>query len=201
MRMWQAYGFFGGHVFLDFVNTIEDGGKTRATSALESWREVADWAAAAGLADGDAPPALHRHDDAPSSSADLTALLAFRETAWRVLSAVAHGRQPDPLALEDLAEAIRAAVGRADLVTGDSGFRWRVGGGDLGAAEILRDRLALALDDLLTRRDLSRLKECGRCTGLFLDRGRGLGRRWCRMKTCGNRAKVEAFRDRSAERG
>ncbi|HIA2401636.1 CGNR zinc finger domain-containing protein, partial [Burkholderia cepacia] len=29
-----------------------------------------------------------------------------------------------------------------------------------------------------------------------VDRGRGVGRRWCDMRTCGNRAKVEAFRER-----
>ena len=31
---------------------------------------------------------------------------------------------------------------------------------------------------------------------LFVDRGRGVGRRWCVMRTCGNRAKAEAFRER-----
>ncbi|MGH6819514.1 MAG: CGNR zinc finger domain-containing protein [Methylocella sp.] len=41
------------------------------------------------------------------------------------------------------------------------------------------------------------MRECGRCTGLFLHHGRGLGRRWCRMNTCGNRAKIERFRSKS----
>ncbi|EPZ91129.1 CGNR zinc finger [Burkholderia cenocepacia BC7] len=44
--------------------------------------------------------------------------------------------------------------------------------------------------------DFARVRQCGRCTWFFVDRGRGVGRRWCDMRTCGNRAKVEAFRER-----
>ena len=34
------------------------------------------------------------------------------------------------------------------------------------------------------------------CNCIFLDRSRGKRRRWCSMQTCGNRAKVAAFRMR-----
>jgi len=54
----------------------------------------------------------------------------------------------------------------------------------------------LSLIDLMQRADLSRLRECKRCTHLFLDHGRGQGRRWCSMARCGNRAKAETFRAR-----
>jgi predicted RNA-binding Zn ribbon-like protein len=60
----------------------------------------------------------------------------------------------------------------------------------------LQDHLVLSLHDLLRRDDLVRLRECRRCTHLFLDHGRGRGRRWCAMARCGNRAKTEAFRAR-----
>jgi predicted RNA-binding Zn ribbon-like protein len=60
----------------------------------------------------------------------------------------------------------------------------------------LQDHLVLSLHDLLRRDDLVRLRECRRCTHLFLDLGRGRGRRWCAMARCGNRAKTEAFRAR-----
>ena len=65
-----------------------------------------------------------------------------------------------------------------------------------GPLDGLHDHLVLALFDLLQGSDLDRLRECPRCTHLFLDHGRGPGRRWCSMARCGNRAKVESFRAR-----
>ncbi|WP_189472284.1 CGNR zinc finger domain-containing protein [Litchfieldella qijiaojingensis] len=38
---------------------------------------------------------------------------------------------------------------------------------------------------------LHRLKECGRCSWLFLDQSKAQRRRWCRTEVCGNRARVE----------
>lgn len=35
------------------------------------------------------------------------------------------------------------------------------------------------------------------CERTFLDRSRGKRRRWCSMQTCGNRAKIAAFRSQS----
>lgn len=56
--------------------------------------------------------------------------------------------------------------------------------------------IALGFEDLMRSDDFARVRQCGRCTWFFVDRGRGVGRRWCDMRTCGNRAKVEAFRER-----
>lgn len=205
MRMWQQHGLFGGHAFLDFVNTVEDPGKSRMESALADWQEVAAFAQAAGFATAAEAEALAALDGEPDAAARLDALLVFRERAWEVLAAIAGGRGPEAGAAEaagaavpeDLADRIRGAYARARLVPGENGYRWEPGA-DGDPAAVLDDRLALALDDLLAHRDLARLGECGRCTGLFLDHGRGVGRRWCRMKTCGNRAKAEAFRGRSS---
>ncbi|QCI69487.1 hypothetical protein E8M01_29310 [Phreatobacter stygius] len=60
--------------------------------------------------------------------------------------------------------------------------------------DLIRHRLALRLLHLLGGPELPRLRECTRCPWLFLDHGRGRGRSWCRMSTCGNRAKAERYR-------
>jgi predicted RNA-binding Zn ribbon-like protein len=46
--------------------------------------------------------------------------------------------------------------------------------------------------DLLTSPEVHAVKECGsdRCSWLFVDRSRTHRRRWCDMKSCGNRAKA-----------
>jgi predicted RNA-binding Zn ribbon-like protein len=126
----------------------------------------------------------------------MAALLDLRETAYALLSAMAAGRSPgreEALSLEATMKSVLQ-----DAVFGFRGGGLKLGPGPLGG---LHDRLVLSLFDLLQRPDLGRLCECGRCSHLFLDHGRGPGRRWCAMARCGNRAKAEAFRSRRRATG
>lgn len=52
---------------------------------------------------------------------------------------------------------------------------------------------------LLTGADIHRVRHCQAddCDRVFLDTSRPGTRRWCSMETCGNRAKVRAFRARA----
>ena len=56
--------------------------------------------------------------------------------------------------------------------------------------------IAEAVADLICQEDFSRIKTCKGCGLVFLDRSRRQGRKWCRMSTCGNRAKQAAHRKR-----
>ncbi|MGN6325270.1 CGNR zinc finger domain-containing protein [Pseudolysinimonas sp.] len=74
------------------------------------------------------------------------------------------------------------------------GGRRRAGGGQVRIAQALssiaRDAIAiLAADD-------GRIRRCAGCGRVFHDDSRTGNRRWCSMLTCGNRAKVAAFRAR-----
>lgn len=171
-----------GHPALMFLNTVADDGKTRGHNTFANGEELVAGLMAAGLAPRGTP--------APGSR-QVAALISLRETAYAVLSALAAGRKPG----REEALALETAMKSAVL---DAGFAFRRGGmtlvpGPLGG---VTDRVLLSLFDLLQRPDLDRLRECRRCTHLFLDHGRGRGRRWCSMARCGNRAKAEAFRAR-----
>jgi len=186
---WQVHAPFGGHRFLDFVNTVDDERKTRSRNALPDWATVVAWSGWAGVLTPEEAAAL----DPAEAAAEWTALIAFREAGYAVLSAVA-ARSPVPEGvLRELEATLAWAVARASLAASGDGLEWTVSAFELGPA-VVRARLALAGLDLVGCRELARLKECGRCTGLYLDHGRGRGRRWCRMSTCGNRAKVERHR-------
>ena len=52
------------------------------------------------------------------------------------------------------------------------------------------DGIALAVDELLRSPTIETVRECERCSWLFLSGGRGRPRRWCSMATCGNREKA-----------
>ena len=59
-------------------------------------------------------------------------------------------------------------------------------------------RLAADLLDLLAGPDIEKVKGCARpeCSRLYVDSSRAQNRHWCGMGTCGNKAKVRAFRER-----
>lgn len=189
MAMWKLHGPLGDHLVLKFVNTVDDDGKTRDDETLLDGEAVLDWALSVGvLREAEAGSAL-----VEALAAERGDLLRLREAIWRVLSG---GPQAPSAAHQQVTDAVCAALAAAGPRPGSPHF-WAIDAAALGAAG-LRHRLALAFLDLTLSPDLARLRECGRCTALYLDRGRGAGRRWCRMKTCGNREKVARYRGRRA---
>jgi predicted RNA-binding Zn ribbon-like protein len=50
--------------------------------------------------------------------------------------------------------------------------------------------------ELLTAGPLDRLKLCGGCRWLFLDRSKNRSRRWCSMEHCGTAAKMRRYTGR-----
>ena len=171
-----------GHPFLVFLNTVEDDGKTRLTDSFATADDLLTRMIAAGLATPGTPVPGGRQ---------MTALRDLREAAYATLSAIAARRRPgreDALFLET---AIRSALQDAGFDFGPAGLR--LGAGPLGG---LHDQAVLSLFDFMRSDAPARLRECGRCTRLFLGQGRGRGRRWCAMTRCGNRTKAEAFRAR-----
>ncbi|MEN8516506.1 CGNR zinc finger domain-containing protein [Burkholderia sp. RS02] len=191
---WGAADFVGGHPALDFLNTVADTGKTRDEDKLVDWPAVRAWVEQAGLlAPADLARLLrHARQDGPD---ELAALHRFREDAYAAIAhlTVGGGGSAGMRAADRLAVAIRDAIGRSAFDAVDGRFAWRP---DARAASRWIDAAALGFEHLLRSDDFARVRQCGRCTWFFVDRGRGVGRRWCDMRTCGNRAKVEAFRER-----
>ncbi|ALX10447.1 hypothetical protein P350_02310 [Burkholderia cepacia JBK9] len=191
---WGAADFVGGHPALDFLNTVADTGKTRDEDKLVDWPAVRAWAEPSGLLAPDDLARLLRHPrlDGPD---ELAALRRFRDDAY---AAIVHltaeeGGSAGARAADRLAMAIREAIGRSAFDAVGGRFAWRP---DARAASRWIDAAALGFEQLMRSDDFARVRQCGRCTWFFVDRGRGVGRRWCDMRTCGNRAKVEAFRER-----
>jgi len=170
-----------GHPALVFLNTVSDDGKSRNADTFDTGEALLAQLRAGGLATGTEAP----------GPGQLPAILDLREATYSVVSAIAAGRRPlrdDVLMLET---TIKSAIEDATFSPGRDGPLFHPG--PLGG---LYDALVLSILDLLQSGDLSRLRECRRCTHLFFDHGRGPGRRWCSMTRCGNRAKAQGFRDR-----
>ncbi len=171
-----------GHPFLCFLNTVADDGKSRGQNSFSDAHELRGQMQAAGLS-------------LPSDiDAQMQALMGLREAAYVAFSALAAGRIPKPEDGLTLAAAMQSVMAEAELRITPQGLLTMPR--PLARAY---DLVVLSMEDLLRSDQFARLRECRRCTHLFLDQGRGVGRRWCSMARCGNRAKAENFRARQRD--
>jgi len=193
MHYWEKSGFFGGHLFLDFINTYDDLGKTRDENALPDWESVQRWSNSVGLINVKELRALKKLTDTAFVEKELQALYQLRELGWNIFNRIAAMKSPKATDLASVDAAIKWSCQFATMKKEKRCYRWTARASLLDPT-LIRVKLGLALFNLLSTEDLDRLNECQSCTGLFLNHGRGIGRRWCRMKTCGNRAKTNRFR-------
>jgi predicted RNA-binding Zn ribbon-like protein len=188
---WSPQDFVGGELCLEFTNTVGDHSKTRDLERLTDWDAVLDWAVAAGALNATEAQELRKIGGGDSAAARraLQGLLHFRNVLFRVLSALVAGRAPVRKDLEGVEIAVLGALRSAHLMKQNQTFEWVVNQSESPMKTPLV-RIALSTLRLLQGPDLSRLRECQRCSWLFVDRSKSHGRRWCRADACGNRARV-----------
>ena len=181
----------GERLCLDLVNSSTWEADAVADEAFTMPVDVVDWAERAHLLS----PAIARRWRArfarnPASAGTLvTDLRACRHAVRLLCDAAIHDRTPPPRARGAINACLRKGKpGR--LGANGSRLCYEPLGNDLGTW--LLHRVATSTVELLLSDDRAALRSCPgvRCGWLFLDRTRGRTRRWCRMETCGNRAKA-----------
>jgi predicted RNA-binding Zn ribbon-like protein len=184
----EAFTFHRGARVLDFVGTVGSRASARPVERLPDPAALGRWLQAAGLLAEPAP--------APTR-ADYQQALELREAIARLYTALIDARPPaaaDVAVINGLAREVARGAPYLELDPSGLAERWhtqapvRLALGRLAAEAI---QLASADADRLTR---CQLPGCGT---LLLSRARNEPRRWCSMQTCGNRAKVAAFRARA----
>jgi predicted RNA-binding Zn ribbon-like protein len=188
---WPATDLVGGAPFLDFANTVGGRTKSREADRLTSYPTLVGWARAAALVSPAEAEVLlaAAARDAGGAEQRLQDARAFRESLYRLLSRVAAGGEPAGPVLAKVSDVIAKAAAAARLAwTGDR-FVWSASMRDVGL-DLILCRVAVSAQRILDGEELDRLRECQRCSWLFLDRSRNGRRRWCRMDACGNRAKA-----------
>lgn len=182
----------GGHPALDFVNT-RGGTLDRPIENLRGYADLLGWAGHAGVVD---PPTRRRlsrlaEQQPEEAAAALTATIALRNHLDAALRAHLAGRNA-PADLAAVVAAYRSALRPARLMaTGDThGWVWP------DQRDAISWRLAVHAIDLLKDVPLKRMQVCAGCRYLFLDRSKNQSRRWCRMRGCGDTAKMRRYRAR-----
>ena len=172
-----------GAAWLDLLATLGGRYRDAQVDALADAGALREW--------------LREHGLEPTGAvteADVLRTRAVREALHRTAAAALRDEPPAPADVRTIDEALHA----------DRPVRVRRAGGALSltrpatAAEALGRLARDAVQDLAGPRR-EQLHACGddTCSGIFVDAtGR---RRWCSDLTCGNRARVRAFRSRARQ--
>ncbi len=190
--------FVGNHPALDFLNTapMEDG---IPANRLVTYGDLVAWLEQAGLL---TPEDARRAQALGSTSAGgreaLAQAIALRELLRGIVERLAAGAEPSAAAIGRLNATLRTESGACSQVRRtENGFE-RVTRVRLDSPADVLAVLHRAVAALFTELDLTLVRKCedASCVLFFHDTTKNHKRRWCRMETCGNRNKVQAYRAR-----
>ena len=181
----------GGHLALDFANTVGQHEPEFLSEWLAEYDDLVWWGLRAGtLGDAEAEALFAAARARPDEARRVFGrALALREAVYRVFAAVGAGGAAPAGDLRTLNAELAAAGAHLRVWAEGEGFGWAWEGDGL-------DRVlwpvARAAAELLVSGDLGRIGQCAgeRCQWLYLDTSRNHSRRWCVMSDCGNRAKA-----------
>lgn len=176
-------------LFVEFANAARLSA-AESPNAVHDVPVLAAWLIHQGLVS--APPAASRLEREMAAFRELRALV--RGVAARL----DDDRQPTRAQIAAINRILREGLHYHALRIDDGGTRFSMSpvGDELDQA---RSAVAGSLAHYLAEHDRRRLRVCadGTCRWLFVDRSPAGRRRWCDMRTCGNRAKVARHRDRA----
>jgi predicted RNA-binding Zn ribbon-like protein len=193
----QPFLLHAGHPALELVNTLDLRFSTDAKELLPAYGDLLRLVTQLGLLTTEQARRLTRNVNEKDAQRVLTSVVELREALASVLYAWVDGRKPPAGQVEILERHFHAAAMRRRLRAGASHLEWSWSAADQ-QADIPLWKLAQAASDLLASRDAERIKDCGDpgCRWLFLDLSKNHTRRWCDMKTCGNRMKARRYQAR-----
>jgi predicted RNA-binding Zn ribbon-like protein len=199
-----AYQLIGGHLALDFVNTVDwRRDPSRRRDLLITFEDLLEWAKAAKVLTPGAVRAMHAaaQRDQERAMRALRRAQRLREVLARVLAAAGRDLAPPAGDVRRLNAFLAAALEHRRLDIRRTGFVWSWANGDGDTFDSLLWPIVLAAAELLASDSRTQVHECGGegCGWLFLDTSRNRRRRWCTMQSCGNRAKARRLYERTRD--
>ncbi len=196
------FDFSGNCLCLDFANTLEDRASDTPRELLTTYDDLIAWAEQAQVVSGEQARELLAEAESHNGKAEqiLQRARDWREALYRIFFTLAEGEDPQEADLHLLNAALREAMVHARIMPGRDGFTW--------SWDIEKHTLDGPLwpvirsaADLLTSEDIHAVRVCAAddCNWLFLDTSKNQSRRWCNMKTCGNRAKARKHHARTKQ--
>ena len=199
----KPFNLLAGHPALDLVNTMDSRFSSNGPEELlPTYADLLRLATQSGLLTAEQARKLARTVREKDAQRVLASAVGLREALAAVLYAWMDGGKPPAAQVETLERHFQAAALHRRLRLGESQLVWSWSGLEQ-EAEIPLWKLAEAASDLLGSSEAEQVRECGdpTCRWLFLDLSKNHTRRWCDMKTCGNRMKARRHHARQQESG
>lgn len=196
----ETHHLIGGALCLDFANTLY--GHTDAIHEyLYDYRDLVVWSRHVGILNqAEAGNLLSKWEQVPAEAeAVFRQAVHLRETIYRIFASLAQDGSPQETDLDQVHQAWLDSQAHTKLVRSENGFilGWEM----TNAIDSMLWRITGSALELLTSDELTRVKQCGRCDWLFVDRSRNQKRRWCSMSACGNRVKMARRYERTKQIG
>lgn len=186
------FEFTGNRLCLDFTNTVHDRADT-PRELLRSYSDLLAWGEQAHILSESEVQHLRQQAEQHNDEAQtvLHEAIALRETIYRICQATATSSVPAEADLDAFNDMLAEAMSQACLQPQGEAFIWEWRNKGQALESILWPVVRSAAD-VLTSEDRERVRICAAddCNWLFLDTSKNHTRRWCDMKSCGNRAKV-----------
>jgi predicted RNA-binding Zn ribbon-like protein len=183
---------------LDFTDSVDWRTSGHAEDQLVSYPKLLEWSRRHHILDAKQETTLSNTTSRNDSERVLADAIRLREAIYRIFSAIAHKRKADPKDLGILNEYLARGLPRLRIAESEEFYGWDWSG--TTSPDMMIYPIASSAASLLTSDDIRRIRECANeeegCGSLFLDSSKSQTRRWCSMKSCGNRSKFRAYYDR-----
>jgi len=193
------FEFIAGNPCLDFANTVNNRASAHPEELLIDYSQLLRWGEEARVITNKTAEGLRAAgQEAPGRArSTLRHAVALRDALYDVFAAVARQRTAPETQLALLNTSVHDALQHTQIVYGSRQFTWEWVRPELSLDSVLWP-VARAAVDLLTSKELNYVRLCAAedCAWLFLDTTKNHRRRWCEMKTCGNRAKAKTYYER-----
>jgi predicted RNA-binding Zn ribbon-like protein len=198
-RQKSPFEFTGGNPCLDFADTVNNRTSDDPQELLIDYGRLLQWGEEASVITAKTAERL-RHLASESPGNALTTLrtsIQLRDTIYDIFSAVAKRQVIPKTALAILNKAVRQVAQHAQLVHANRRFTWEWIEPENNLDSMLWP-VSRAAAELLSGKEIDYVRQCASetCSWLFLDKTKNHRRRWCDMKSCGNRDKARRYYQR-----
>jgi predicted RNA-binding Zn ribbon-like protein len=198
----EPFKLHAGNPALELVNTLDFRFSAQVVDLIPTYKDLLRFATQLELLTAEQARKLGRSVDDKEAQRVLASTVELREALAAVFYGRMEGGKPPAAQMHILEQQFYAAAVHRRLLAGHEHLEWSWSGVER-QAEIPLWMLAQAASDLLVSSDAELVKDCGdpTCRWLFLDVSKNHTRRWCDMKTCGNRMKARRHHARAVESG
>jgi predicted RNA-binding Zn ribbon-like protein len=196
----EPFKLYAGHPALELVNTLDLRFSDQPVDLIPTYKDLLRLTTQLELLTAEQARKLGRTVAEKEAQRVLASAVRLREALAAILYARIEGGKVPAAQTQLLEQQFHAAAMHRRLAAGDTHLEWSWSGVER-RAEIPLWMLAQAASDLLVSSDAELVKDCGdpTCRWLFLDVSKNHTRRWCDMKTCGNRMKARRHHARVRE--